>query len=266
MKKLFFNLGVVFALCILTAQVKLYVVNSSVEVFDESKKGYLAIIIDDFGYTGDGTEEMLALDIPITAAVMPFSKNTKEDLEKIKASGKEVMVHMPMESLTGKKEWVGDKGIFMNMSDEDIKKTTKEALEIIDGAVGVNNHMGSAITTNEDELKSVFEVLGEKGLFFVDSVTVGGTVSEKIGEETGVEVYKRDVFLDSTDDVEKIKENVLKAAEAAIKNGKAIAIGHVGPEGGEVTARALKETYEKLKEMGVEVVSISEYIKIEDND
>lgn len=40
---------------------------------DGEKPCRLAILIDDFGYCGAGTEEMLALSIPFTAAVMPFS-------------------------------------------------------------------------------------------------------------------------------------------------------------------------------------------------
>ena len=38
---------------------------------------YLAVIIDDFGYNGEGTEEMLDLDIPLTAAIMPFSEKAE---------------------------------------------------------------------------------------------------------------------------------------------------------------------------------------------
>ena len=119
-------------------------------VFEEKNpKAYLAIIIDDFGYGGEGTDEMLALDADITAAVMPFSEKSAQEVEKIKNSGKEMIVHMPMESLTGKKSWVGDKGVFTNMTDDEIHKAVEEALEIVDGAVGLNNHMGSAIMENE---------------------------------------------------------------------------------------------------------------------
>ena len=45
---------------------------------------YLAVIIDDFGYNGEGTEEMLDLDIPFTAAIMPFSEEAEENCMKVK--------------------------------------------------------------------------------------------------------------------------------------------------------------------------------------
>lgn len=239
---------------LLTAQVKLYIFNTDL-VFKE-EKAYLALIIDDFGYTGDGTEEMLSLDIPFTAALMPFSQNTKDDLEKIHSAGKEVMLHMPMESQTGKKSWVGDKGVFLNMTEGEITAVTEEALKIVDGAVGMNNHMGSAITLNEEKQGAVFDVLAEKGMFFVDSVTVPDTVSKKVGEEKRVTVYLRNVFLDSTDDIDVIKKNIIKAGEIALRDGYAVAIGHVGPEGGTVTAKALRESACEIEKMGVEFVSI----------
>ena len=262
LKRILAYLGVMVLLVLSLAQTKLYIGNMDTMVFKEGAKGYLAVIIDDFGYSGEGTDEILALDSNITAAVMPFSGRTNEDLEKIKAAGKEYIIHMPMESLTGDKAWVGDKGVFLSMTDDEIKAVTKEAIDIIDGAAGMNNHMGSAITTNEEKISLVFEVLGDKGLFFIDSVTVPDTLTEKIGEKYGVEVLKRDVFLDSTDDIEVIKKNILKAGEIALENGTAIAIGHVGPEGGIVTAEALKETLPELEKMGVELVSASEMREI----
>lgn len=87
----------------------------------DEKNCCLAIIIDDFGYDGEGTEEILALDIPITVAIMPFSECTSEDAKKAAEAGKEVIVHMPMEAKSGKKSWVGEKGIFSDMSEEEIR-------------------------------------------------------------------------------------------------------------------------------------------------
>ena len=251
-------MALVLVFCFFTAQTKLYIANMDTQVFSESEKGFLAIIIDDFGYSGEGTEEMLALDIPITAAVMPFSSASSEDAAAVLAAGKEYIVHMPMESLTGKKSWVGDKGVFRTMTADEIKAVTEEALDILPGAKGMNNHMGSAIMESRDKLTPVFEVLKDKGLFFVDSMTTPDSVAEETAEDTGVTLYKRNVFLDSTDDIEKIKANLIRAGEEAVKNGKAVAIGHVGPEGGLVTAKAIKETAPKLKDMGVEFIFASE--------
>ena len=254
----------IFAFTILTAQAKLYIRSLDVETVNMEKKGYLAIIIDDFGYSGEGTEQMLDLPFDFTAALMPFSPNTAEDLALIKEKGKEYIVHMPMESKTGKKEWVGDKGIFENMTDEEIKAVTNEALDIVEGAVGVNNHMGSKITADERSLSAVFDVIKERNLLFIDSVTEADTIAKDLGDKMGIKVFERDVFLDSTDDVETIKKNILKAGRVACDKGYAIAIGHVGPEGGRATARALKESLGELEKMGVELITVSRLKEITD--
>ena len=66
-----------------------------------------AIVIDDFGNQMSGTEEMMELPVPFTAAIMPFLPTTKQDAELAHSHGKDVIVHMPMEPVKGKKSWLG---------------------------------------------------------------------------------------------------------------------------------------------------------------
>ena len=201
---------------------------------------------------------MLALPIPFTAAVMPFSSCTEQDAALVRQTGKEIFIHMPMESLTGKKEWVGEKGIFRDMTDAEIRNRVEEAFAILPDAVGLNNHMGSAIMEDTRSLSAVMEVLQEKNMIFVDSVTTGKSLGRKIAGEKGVTFLARDVFLDSTDDVNVVKANLRKAAEVSLEKGYALAIGHVGPEGGMVTVQAIRELIPELEAAGVTFVTVSQ--------
>jgi len=221
----------------------------------------LAIVIDDFGYNGEGTDEMLTLPIPITAAIMPFSEYSKENAEKAEAAGKEVIIHMPMESLCGKPEWIGENGIFRKMSDEEIKAAVDEAYSILPNAVGINNHMGSAIMEDKRCVGVVLDVLKERDGFFVDSVTTAKSQGRTLAEEKGVPYLARKVFLDSTNDVELVKKNLRKAAEIALKDGEALAIGHVGPEGGDTTVKALECLIPELEKAGITFVAASDLIE-----
>ena len=247
--------GALFSLCFLggrlAAQAK-----EGVFVSGE-RQGELAILIDDFGYGGEGTAEMLDLPIPFTAAVMPFSKATAEDAAAVRAAGKEIFIHLPMESLTGKREWVGEKGVFRDMSEEEIKKRVEEAFSLLPGAAGLNNHMGSAIMEDERSLSAVLDVLREKGVLFVDSMTTAKSLGRQLAGQKGVPFLGRDVFLDSTDDREIVKKNLRQAAEVALEKGYAVAIGHVGPEGGRVTASAIKELIPELEQAGITFVPVS---------
>lgn len=225
------------------------------------KQSRLAILIDDFGYHGEGTEEMLALPIPFTAAVMPFSDCTEEDARRVRQAGKEIFIHMPMEALTGKREWVGKKGIFREMEDCAVCERVEEAYTILPDATGLNNHMGSAIMEDERCLSAVMEVLREKNAVFVDSMTTANSKGQALAEEKGVPFLGRDVFLDSTDSVEQVKANLRKAAEVATEKGYAVAIGHVGPEGGKVTAEAIAALIPELEQAGISFVTVGELVK-----
>ena len=249
---------VLFGLCFFGGRL---VASEQSERVSGEKRGELAILIDDFGYCGEGTEEMLDLPIPFTAAVMPFSKCSEADAEAVRQAGKEIFIHMPMESLTGKKEWVGEKGVFRNMTDAEIKARTEEAFAILPDAAGMNNHMGSAIMEDERSLSAVMEVLQEKNVLFVDSVTTAKSLGRKIAGEKGIPFQARDVFLDSTDSVEVVKANLRKAAEVALEKGYALAIGHVGPEGGKITAEAIHSLVPELEAAGITFVTVSDLAK-----
>ncbi len=69
----------------------------------------VAIVIDDFGNNMKGTNQMLSLPIPLTVAVMPFLPSTKEDAIAAHKKGHEVIIHMPMEPIKGKKNGLGRK-------------------------------------------------------------------------------------------------------------------------------------------------------------
>lgn len=249
---------VLFGLCFFGGRL---VASEQSERVSGEKRGELAILIDDFGYCGEGTEEMLALPIPFTAAVMPFSKCSEADAEAVRQAGKEILIHMPMESLTGKKEWVGDKGVFRDMTEREIQDRVKEAFAILPDAAGMNNHMGSAIMEDERSLSAVMEVLQEKNVLFVDSVTTAKSLGRKIAGEKGIPFQARDVFLDSTDSVEVVKANLRKAAEVALEKGYALAIGHVGPEGGKITAEAIRALAPELEAAGITFVTVSDLAK-----
>ena len=85
---------------------------------------------------------------------------------------------MPMESLTGKPEWVGDGAVCRGMSAAEVRQCMEAAYCAVPQAAGVNNHMGSAVMEDANTLGCVLDVVREKGGVFVDSVT---TAESKCG-------------------------------------------------------------------------------------
>jgi uncharacterized protein len=220
-------------------------------------KARVAIIIDDFGNDGAGTKEMLEINRPLTCAVIPFLENTKLDAEAAHKAGHEVIIHIPMEPHKGNPKWLGEKGITGNLTEEQVKSILKEAIEDVPYAVGVNNHMGSKATEDEQIMKAILEVIKERNMYIIDSKTSMNSIVKKIAEDLEVPVLERAVFLDNQKDIDSLKRQIRQLEQIALEKGYAVAIGHVGPEGGIVTAKAIKEMIPELEAMGIEIVPVS---------
>ena len=57
----------------------------------------------------------------------------------------------------------------------------------------------------------------------------------------------------------------IRGEQKAISNGTSIVIGHVGAEGGEQTAKAIKDTIPEIEKMGVKIVPLSEIYETKSN-
>ena len=158
----------------------LYCINNILPTVKSPAKGYIALIIDDFGNYGEGAEAILNLGIPITAAVMPFLKNSQSDAEKAHNAGLEVIMHVPMEPVSGDISWLGEMGIKSSLSNQEIQTRLFEGLEQIKWAVGMNNHMGSKVMQDRRIVRAVLEVAKAKNIFFIDSKTTEKTVAPEI--------------------------------------------------------------------------------------
>ncbi|WP_027340388.1 divergent polysaccharide deacetylase family protein [Halonatronum saccharophilum] len=225
-----------------------------------TKGAKVAIIIDDFGNHAKGTEDMFKLDQQITAAVIPFKERSREEALIAKEKGFDVIIHLPMEPNKGKMSWLGSKPILTSLSDDEIKKRMEAAIEDLGVAIGFNNHTGSKATADRRVMRAVLEVAKEYDLIAIDSKTSGESVVEEVCKELGVRYLERDIFLDGRRDYGEVRDATLLLTGQAIKRGSAIGIGHVGPHGGDVTSRVLKELLPSLEEIGIEVVGVSKLV------
>lgn len=217
------------------------------------KKAKLAIVIDDFGYRSEATSRILAIDEPLTCAVLPDARTTAQDGLDAYNAGKLVILHMPMEAIDGSKS-EGEGFIRAGMNDDTVKSMLAEALKKVPMAEGISNHMGSKVSLDRGVLGAVIEEARDRGLFYLDSRTTSGTVGPELAREAGAEAYINDIFIDGVDDAEYVKGKLWEAADRALREGQAVAIGHVKLS----TAEALEEVLPQLMEYGVELVFVNE--------
>jgi polysaccharide deacetylase 2 family uncharacterized protein YibQ len=209
----------------------------------------LALIVDDCGQWIDTERGFIALSIPLTLSVLPDVHYTAAIATEAANAGKGVMLHLPMETLSGLNPGPGK--VTTEMTDGQIATQVERDLAEVPLAAGVNNHEGSKASADERVMHDVIEVLAKHGnLFFIDSKTSAASVGERVAADSGIPTAGRDVFLDNQASVEYTMGQLREAAEIARRYGSAIAIGHPRP----TTLEAVREMIPQLEASGIEFV------------
>ena len=196
------------------------------ESIDQDTLGVIVLVIDDFGYRNDNISDgFLNLSIPITCAIIPGHTASKKFAEKAVSYGKEVIIHMPMESENyspGEDEYK----LLTSMTSELLENKLIQAFESLPEAIGMNNHQGSKATSDSKTMTVLASVLKDRGKYFIDSRTSSLTIGEKTMISFGVPTARRNIFLDNNNDLDRIEEQMNKLANSAKKNGVAVGLGH----------------------------------------
>ena len=153
----------------------------------------IVLIIDDIGHR---YSDHRALKLPreVTFSILPDAPLTTEMSELAHAQGRDIMLHMPMESFDGQD--MGADGLRVGMYENQMEVLFDKALQSVPYAIGVNNHMGSRLTSMFNPMRSFMDILKHRDLFFVDSRTSVKTVAEEAALHAGIPVARRHVFLD----------------------------------------------------------------------
>ncbi len=220
----------------------------------------IAIIMDDLGYSRENGERALNLPVEVTAAVIPKAPHGPLLAQKAAEAGREVIIHLPMTAAAWKGLDAG--GIHDGMRPEEIGRVIRDAFERIPQARGLNNHMGSRFTANDEAMHWVMHELAAHGAFFVDSLTTPDSVGTKMAARHDLPFARRDVFLDNERGLLDINTQFNKLIRLARRRGHAIGIAHPYPE----TLEYLEQALPLLAEAGVEVVSVSSLLSKPDPD
>ncbi len=184
----------------------------------------LVIVFDDMGLDRRAFDEIMALPGPVTLSFLPYAKNVQPLVDQARARGDDILLHLPMEP-SGKAD-PGPRSLKSDMDADDLFEALAWNLEKFDGYAGVNNHMGSKFTRNEQAMKRVLSYLEQRNLFFIDSLTTGSSVALDAGAAVGADVFVRDVFLDSEPGKDIVRRQLALAERIAEKTGYAIVICH----------------------------------------
>lgn len=216
----------------------------------------VAIVIDDLGNDRAALEHIRLWPFPVSGAVLPALAGSQDAARGLAQSGKDVLLHLPMEPKGSPAVKPGPGVVLVSQSDAEIATTVESDLASVPGAVGVNNHMGSLATADPRVMRAVARVLSSRNLFFLDSRTTDATVAIDAARDARVRTASRKVFLDDVQREDAIEASLAGLVEKARAEGSAIGIGHPYPS----TLAVLDRELPRLASRGVRLVRVRDLV------
>ncbi len=218
----------------------------------------IALIIEDLGYRYAEGARATRLPGPVVCAVLPDTPRGEALAELAYANGKEVLLHMPMQSMDS--DLPQEPGV-MSIDDTRPRFARRLALSLgrVPHVVGLNGHRGSLLTRHPGYMRWLMDELEARELLFVDSYTTHHSVALQLAGEVGVPATRRNVFLDNDVRPASIQAEFERLVRLAHQDGSAVAIGHPYP----ATLAFLEDTLPRLDEYQVHLVGIRELIALQ---
>jgi len=216
----------------------------------------VAIIIDDIGYHKNLAEKFLELDAVLTFSILPHSPFQERIAAAAKAKGYDVMLHLPMEPMEYPEVDPGPGTLLTSMSPDQLVDQLIRNLNAVPFVVGVNNHMGSQMTSSSTHMYQIFTILRKRGFYFIDSRTTSKSLGKPSARLLQVPFAERDVFIDHNQEPDFIRKQIKLLIRIASINGQAIGIAH--PH--RITYKIFREVLPELKQK-VLLVSASDLVQ-----
>lgn len=186
----------------------------------------VALILDDLGYDKKIAQKFAQLNVALTFSILPHSPFQQRIARLARSKGLEIMIHMPMEPVEYPEVDPGPGTLLTSMSPDELIDQLDQNLNTLPGVKGVNNHMGSRLTSESTQMYQIFSVLKQRGLFFIDSRTTAESLCEPSARLFQIPFAQRDVFIDHYLKPDFIRNQIKELIRIAKKNGEAVGIMH----------------------------------------
>ncbi len=186
----------------------------------------VAIIVDDLGYDSHMLKKFIELNAPLTLSVLPHCPLRQTIARSARQKGLEIMLHLPMEPIEYPTVNPGPGALLVSMSPDILIQQLESDLNSVPDVKGVNNHMGSRMTTISTQMYQIFSILKKRDLYFIDSRTTKDSLCKPAARLLRMKFAERDVFLDHTLEPETIRGQIKRLIQVAFEKGHAIGICH----------------------------------------
>jgi polysaccharide deacetylase 2 family uncharacterized protein YibQ len=217
----------------------------------------IALIIDDLGNRLATGQQAIKLPGPVACAFLPYGHFTRQLAQQAHAGHKEVMLHLPMQSVAPGHPDQGE--LTLDMTQHQFVEALQRDMAAIPNLDGINNHRGSLLTRHPGHMAWLMQVIrNDHNLFFVDSRTTAATVAGQLAGEYGVPSIERNVFLDNVRDTNAVSAQFRRLLDIARREGTALGIAHPHPE----TLTVLAQELSRMDDYNIQVVPVSTLIEI----
>lgn len=200
-------------------------VNDATEPMQQPKRPMVAIIIDDMGYNQQLGRQFLQLETRLSFSFLPHAPFTEELALQARQTGREILVHLPMEPK--EKKWPLEPGtLLVTDSPDQIRRKIEEMLTAMPHATGASTHMGSRFSEDAKGMLVVMHTLRERSFFFVDSFTSAASQGLATARRVHLPSARRHLFLDNVQEANSICRQIGLLTSLAERHGQAIGIAH----------------------------------------
>lgn len=216
---------------------------------------FASIIIDDLGNNFHHGQAAINLPDNLTFAILPKTTYAKDLARLATKNRKEVMLHLPMQSVEHHEHSPGT--LDLHMTKREFINQLQLDLNSVPYIRGVNNHMGSLLTRHPGHMTWLMDELGRRGgLYFIDSKTTHKSIADKIAIEYNIPNLSRDFFIDPDYKEHTMRRQFNRFIDKINQRGYALAIAHPHPK----TIAFLKKNLHRLKQHRITLLPVSELI------
>lgn len=189
----------------------------------------IAIVMMGAGLSEDATNLALTLPAEVSISVSPYAKEAAAWVQKVKDSGREALLDLPMESMRYPQVDMGPLGLTKSLTPEENAKRLRRVLSKARGIVGVISPEPDALSETRALATPFVQSLAEYGLIFVSGYNRQPEGLFRTTRQYGLPVAYSDIRLDKNLSETNIRNQLARAEDLAHNRGYAVVVTHSYP-------------------------------------
>jgi len=163
---------------------------------DETGPARVALVLYGFGDDAALASQFFDIPVPFAVALPPATPASGAMFRAARKSGREVVLHLPLEPINYPQVNPGPGAVLVTMSPSEITGLTRRYIDQAGPVAGVANHMGSLATQDMTVMTAVYRELKRRNLPFIHVMPAAGAVCRALAAQLGVSYEEPDAVLD----------------------------------------------------------------------